>query len=538
MLIKIDRFQGAVEAVTPRQLSETFATKAVNCVVETGALQPVRAPQFVRSLPHNAKSIFRYSGNHWFSWTTEGVDVVRTPTPYDVTDRVVFTGMSFPRQTRNDIALGSGALPSGSFRLGVPEGRIPTALITGAADPAGFPQTTYYVVSYVTAWGEEGPPSKASNPVTITDGQAVRLTVPNPPSGNYNWGAGALKRIYRSNAGTQAGAFQFVADIPIATETYTDTLSSDSLGEVIPSILWDAPPDDNTARYPTGQMLGVRVLASGALVGFSGNTLVYSEPYLPHAWPYSYPLPEKIVGLTVTSTGVLVATEGKPYMAIGTSPSSVVVQEIDEYAACANRLSMVDMGEYAIYASHDGLVGLENGNVMLLTKELFTRNQWQRFNPSSIRAFRWERKYLAFYDGADGKRGFIFAPGEGMKEFTEFDYHADAGFYDSKEDTLYLAKGTQLLAMDKGQPLNYTWRSKEFQLPRPISFSVMQIHADSYPVSMTIIRDGQRQTFTATSSDPQRLSPMRGTVYQLEINSNKTIYSVALAQSVAEIANA
>ena len=537
MLIKIDRFQGAVEAITPRQLQDNFATKAINCVVETGALEPVRAPLFVRSLPHNAKSIFRYSGDHWFSWTTEGVDVVRTPVPYDMTDRVVFTGTGHPKQTRNDVALGAPVLPANSYRLGVPEGDIVTANPIGMNDPEGFPQTTYYTMSYVTGWGEEGPPGRASNPVTITEGQQVDLILPNPPAGNYNWNGG-LKRIYRSSAGTQAGAFQFVAEVPLATTTFSDFTPQDQLGEVAPSILWDGPPDDNLSRYATGQMIGVQVMASGALVGFSGNTLVYSEAYLPHAWPYSYPVPDKIVSLAVTSNGVLVATEGKPYIAIGTSPSSVVVQEIDEYAACVSRLSMVDMGEYAIYASNDGLIGLDNGNVTILTKELFTREQWQRFNPSSIRAYRWERSYLAFYTNGAVQKGFIFTPGEGMKEFTELDYHADAGFYDSKEDVLYLAKGNQLLAMDKGQPLQYTWRSKEFQLPRPTSFSAIEVHADSYPITVGLIRDGVRTDYIVSSASPQRVSPVRAGVLQFEINSDKTVYSLAVAQSIVELANA
>ena len=50
------------------------------------------------------------------------------------------------------------------------------------------------------------------------------------------------------------------------------------------SDLYEAPPND---------LQGICLHSSGALAGYSGNTLRFSEPYLPHAWPadYSYTAP-------------------------------------------------------------------------------------------------------------------------------------------------------------------------------------------------------------------------------------------------------
>lgn len=540
MLIKVDEFAGMSEAVTSRLLDSKFATKAVNCRVDRGALEPIRAPSVIRPLPIFANTIFRYSGDHWFTWGND-VDAVRATIPYDTTDRVYYTGHVYPRQTRNDIALGGTVLPNNSYRLGVPVPPAPSAQVVGDPDPdqEGLENTVYYVVTYVTAWGEEGPPSLPSNPVTITEGQAVNVGLPAMPSGNYNFfNDAAIKRIYRSNAGTGAGAFQFLAQTHRTADVYTDVVRSDMLGEVLPSSLWDGPPDDNLQRYASGQMRGLRSMANGTYVGFSGNTLVFSESYLGHAWPYSYPIKDKIVAIEVTSAGVLVATEDRPVIALGSSGQSMVIQELDERQACVSKRSMVDMGEYAIYASPDGLVGLENGSAQLLTKGLFRREVWQRFKPETIRAFKWEDKYVGFYKDGFTEGGFIFTPGDQKNAFIELSFYAQAGYYDGLTDALFMAQGNNLTKFDAGNVVPYTWRSKKFQLPRPAPMSVLQVIADTYPVSVKIIKDDGELTYSVPNDDPIRLATGRSHAWQFEVTGTNIVHSVALAQSVAEISNA
>lgn len=536
MMIKVEEFSGAVEKVSPRLLDAKFATKAVNCRVDRGSLAPVRLPETVGTLPLAAKTIYRYTANDWLTWD-EDVDVARSPVAYDVTDRVYFTGTGYPKQTRNDIALGTAILPANSYRVGVPAPGVCALSVTGAPDPeqAGLESTVYYASTFVTAWGEEGPPSLPSAAAVITDGQEVTVTLPSVPTGNYNFGDGALRRVYRSNSGTSDTAFQFLAELPITTGAFLDTTPADALGEVIPTTLWDAPPDDDLTRYPTGEMRGIRTLPSGAMVGFSGNTLVYSEPYLPHAWPYSYPLKDPIVAIEVTTTGVLVTTTDKPVLAVGLDPRAVAIQELDERRACVSKRSMVDMGEYAVYASPDGLVGIENGSIRLLTESIFTREQWQRFIPASINAFRWEGKYVGFYSDGVTSGGFVLDLANGS--FVELDFFADAGYYDASEDTLYLANGTDLVKFDAGLLAEYEWQSKLFQLPRPTSFSVLQVVADSYPVEVEVTRDGVGHVYSVSSDRPARLISGRGHNWQFVVRGNATVHSVALAQSVQEVAN-
>lgn len=538
MIIMIDRFSGMSEAVSPRLLNENYAVSAVNCRLGSGALEPLRATSVVTAALGAYDTIARYYDNFWFTFSGD-VDLARSPIAYDTTERIYWTGETYPRQTRADIATTVAPYPSNDYRLGVPVPGVIAPSVTGAPDPeqAGLENSVYYVVCAVTAWGEEGPPSDPTGPSVITDGQEVTLTLPSVPTGAYNFGVGAKWRIYRSNSGTASTAFQYLADVAMGTAQFLDTVSSSALGEVIPSTLWDAPPDDDAGRYPSGQMLGLKALANGVMVGFSGNTLVYSEPYLPHAWANSYPINNTIVSLSVTSQGVLVGTTGKPVLAVGLDPRAISLQELDEDRACVSKRSMVDMGEFAIYASQDGLIGFENGSLSLLTSALFTREQWQRFNPASIHAYRWEGGYVAFYDNAGTQGGFIFRPGDQEAGFIELDFYARAGYYDSEQDQLYLVVGTDLVTFDTGAAQTFSWTSKVFQPPVPVSMSALQVHAESFPVSVTITRDGVDEVYSVANDSPMRIAAGRNKTLQLKIESSATVYDIALSDSIMELAN-
>ena len=100
--------------------------------------------------------------------------------------------------------------------------------------------STSYVYTFVSSYGEEGPPSAASTVITTDDNATI--TVSNLSTAgaksNNNFGSGAgTKRIYRSNTGSNTTAFQFVAEVAMATTSYDDTSKNDELAEVIPSYL-------------------------------------------------------------------------------------------------------------------------------------------------------------------------------------------------------------------------------------------------------------------------------------------------------------
>jgi hypothetical protein len=169
------------------------------------------------------------------------------------------------------------------------------------------------------------------------------------------------------------------------------------------------------------------------------------------------------------------------------------------------------MGEYAIYASPDGLVIASNSGVSLVTQQIFTRDQWQSYYPDNIEAYEYEGKYLGFtWDGSNSstKKGFIFDPRGQKNAFVNLDFYATAGFNDRESDELYLVIGGTLKKFARSSSARtYTWKSKEFYSNLPISPGVAKVSAESYSsLTFKLYADGSlKHTQTVTSNDLFRL---------------------------------
>lgn len=485
--IAITSFKGELPALTPRLLQPTNAQAARNVNLRKGSLRAENAPLPVLGIGGviNPSSIYRYPfGNNgagfWFAWGDgQQVNAAKSPLAKDAWSRVYWTGDSFPKMAPIGVATqGAGPYPSGFYRLGVPAADG-APLVTEAGDSGTAPATVVnatYIVTFVTAYGEEGPPSSASNIITRWDGAEgqlpgkVNVQLPAAPAGPYNI---VTKRLYRSESG---GEFLYLADFPVAQNSWVDDINSDELGIACPSLTWD---------MPDATMVGLVEMPNGIFAGFFDNTLCFCEPYYPHAWPVDYQIsfPDKIVGIGVTTAGLVVATTGRPRLVTGTTPAAMTASDPDADRVCISRGSVVDMGEYVVYASTEGLVAVSGGEPQLITDGVLTPEQWQALNPSSIHACRYEGRYLAFYSGGC----FALAPGEGI-EF--IDAAAANSYYDIAASSLYLIQGSSISKWRGGPPMQYRWRSKIFEFPPgAANFNCGKVIADAYPVQFRVFAD-------------------------------------------------
>ena len=301
MYFKRDRFSGIAPGVSPRLIADQFAQRAENIDFESGRLAPTTSnSSSVHTLQTaSRRSIFYYRSTNWLEWTADGVKAVPGPIPNDTNERLYFTGDSYPKMgTISSMISGSSGYPATVYRLGVPAaGTAPSVAKSGSVASEEIAEDRTYVYTFVTAYGEEGPPSPASGVIQVTSTESVTVTMPSNQlpgtssytnSSDFNMGNGALKRIYRSNTGSNFTSFQFVAEVAISATSFSDTVAATSLGEVLPSGTWIGPPDDNTSLYPDGQMQGLCSVGNGVFAGFSGKRFCLSEPYLPHAWPIDY----------------------------------------------------------------------------------------------------------------------------------------------------------------------------------------------------------------------------------------------------------
>lgn len=438
-------------------------------------------------------------------------------------------------------------------------------VVAGVA-PAGAADTRYYVVTFVDRYGAQSAPSAVSNQITVLANQPVSL----------KWDAGDVSGVnttaaeywlYRTSTSGSGTDFQFVAKVSYTggQQTYTDNKEAAALGETLASTDWTKPP--TTLR-------GLVSIPGGVLVGYVDNTLWFSEPGQPHAWPVKYQrvVDYPIVGLSVFGNSVLVATTGQPYLLQGVDPFNMVPTKLEAAEACVAEKSLVDLGDRVVYASASGLVSVSTSGVELLTKQIFTWDQWQQLQPATMRAYPWDGRYLVFFDGSGdfiptGAHALVIVPGgqiDGAAFFTET---ARAGYYDLYEDSLYFLSGTSRKVWNLGSGLQTAvWRSKKQQTPAYTGFSWLQAQADGYPVTVryyaddvltaqvtwtaytaatglyaytvTPYRNGVAQTPVSSSSSQSAVrlpAGRRAQFHQVEIESSAVVRAVTLAQHSEEL---
>ena len=550
---KLTTFSGLNKKISPRLLPEDMAQSTENAFLDSGRLEglPVDVNDASEPSSHPAsnitgttKTIYKATSNQWFTFTDE-VDVVASPIKEDQYGRFYFTGYgTFPKYGNSStLFTGSGPYPAATFRLGLPAPAAITSITVdnSTADAGAEVSSRAYLYTELTSFGEEGPPSPvtSSDIVDAANGSTVAVQLPAITSGNYSI---AKRRIYRTDVN---GVFRFVGDSSTTTaHTVSDSVLDASLGEEIESADNLAPPDDTSADHPDGPMLGLTTMPNGITAGFAGNTLLFSEAFLPHSYPLANQLTTKddIVAIASIASGLLVTTKGKPLMASGTDPSAMAMVEIDANLPCTSKRSLVDMGEYAIYASPDGLVLASNSGIQLITEQIFTRDQWQDYYPTNIDAYEYEGKYIAFtWDGTNSssKKGFLFDPRGQKNAFVDLDFYATAGFNDRQEDVLYLVIGGTLKKFVQGSSArNYTWKSKEFYTNRPISPGVAKVSAESYnSLTFKLYADGSlKHTQTVTNSEIFRLpGGYRAKSFEIQLEGTDIVNEVCVYESPQEI---
>ncbi len=555
---KLNTFGGLNKKIAPRLLPEDVAQETSNTFLDRGRLeglpQDLNDPSEAGSthpasnISAATSTIFKATDSAWFTFNDD-VDVIKSPIREDSFSRFYFTGFSgssgFPRMVdaANGIS-GSGPYPVTSYRLGLPTPgaftSAPSIDNTTAADGATT-SSRAYVYTEITTFGEEGPPSlvTASEIIDAANGSTVTLSLPAGSSGVYSI---AKRRIYRTDLN---GVFRFVKDVAgVSSGTTTDAVLDASLGEEIESADNLAPPDDVTSNHPDGPMFGITTMPNGITAGFSGNTLLFSEPFLPHSYPLANQLTTAtdVVGITTIGSGLLVTTKGKPVIVSGTDPRAMASLEIDANLPNTNKRSLVDMGEYAIYASPDGLVLAANSDVQLITQQIFTRDQWQEYYPNNIEAYEYEGKYIGFtWDGSDTstKKGFLFDPRGQKNAFIDLDFYAHAGFNDRENDELYLVIGGVLKKFARSTSTrSYSWKSREFYSNKPISPGVAKISAESYSdLTFKLYADGSlKHTQVVTNNNIFRLpGGYQAKSFYIIIEGTDAVNEVCVYESPREI---
>ena len=532
MIIPLTGMGGVAPKITPELLPPNLAQTALNVRLHNGGVQSLKAPVTVATPTKagSAVTIYRFGKNqpesqYWFKWTTP-VSVARGPIAGDTEETTYYSGDGLPKKTRFGLATSSGTdYPVAYFNVKVPAPTGAPTLTPEAGTGPVVAETRAYVYTNVTAWGEESAPSPASL-ADVTSTTVIRLSNFTAfPTGSYDFSSGsACRRIYRSVSSSSGTNYYFVGEILPGVTNWADTTDIASVGEPLPSLDWDTPPDD---------LSGLIALPSGALCGFSKKEVCFSVIGAPYAWPQKYYLTcdYNIVAVAAMGQGVIVLTDGYPYFINSSDPESAQMIRLDEEQACVSARSVVAFGGGVVYASPDGLVSITQSGTTILTKDLYDNETWRALTPANIFAVKHDNRYYGFL--ASG--GFIL---DTSGNFTFHDVTATSAYVDPVLDQLYVAVGTTVQKWDNGTAKTHVWKSKRHNLGKPVALTCAQIKANAFTnLTFKMYVDGVlKYTKVVTSAEPFRLpSGFRSRIYEFEISGADHWTSAYVAGSMEEL---
>lgn len=477
-------FAGEIPRMGKQQLPNNAASTAENCLLLSGEIRGLHKPvalfQFNPSPVINRAFSLEETDTYdatWIGFNDETVFFQKGPLTSDAYDRYYMTSDNDDPRMNTRARIESS---SAWYLLGTPAPSN-TMTVTPDGSGSGSTVTRAYVFTFVSPYGEEGPTSDPVIATGLDDDQWDLGNMDTTISDASERPSGYTKRIYRTVTGVSGtAAYHFVAEIALATATYADTETTDSvaLNDTCESFYWQPPP---------ATLRGLKSHPSGFMVGYDGHDIWFSEPYRPHAWNPGYVLStdQEIIGLGVFGNTIAVMTKGFPYAIYGSHPSSMASVKHNASEPCVSRWSIVEMPFGVYYASINGLQLTTATSVTNATQQLITRDEWaSEYDLTTLKAARYNDYYVGFYTNTDG---FMFAPSEPMAMFTSLRNYWDVDNIQTDTET-----GLTVILKDNivkewnspyGERKNYTWKSKQFVLPKPINMSAYRFSSYSYDPS-------------------------------------------------------
>lgn len=520
-------FQGANQAVNPRDLPAEVGTDSVNQRPGRNDLRPWRRRLPVATVPPGRSTIYRMGrdvasdSDFWLSWSAD-VDVARSFVARDVTERTYFTGDGPPKVTDSTLALATAPFPTTARLLGVP---VPVSqpLVSQVTPGTGDEETVFFVHTFVNSWGEEGASSPVSEPILRRSGATLEIQgLDAPPDGNW---AITTRRIYGTIAGNGNDAeFFLLKEVPVGAASVT--IGSEQADGILTSSTHLPPPED---------LRGLTTLWNGTMAGISGKTVRFCETNLPYAWPAEFFLPfsETPVALAAWQQNLIVLTNGSPYLVTGSAPDAMSSQRLEIDQSCVSKRSVVEMGHGVCWASPDGLVYTGQFGTKMVTSGLLMTEDWRALRPETMHGAYFEGRYFCF----GGARPFFIDPVSPTGIYFLSD-DAQAAFTDKLRDSLFLLSGPTITKWDAAEDfLLAEFLSKRFRAPKPCCMAVAQVVADSYPVQFRLLADGQvRHTQSVMSPHPFRLpAGYLADDWQIGLTSSGPVHQAVVSTSIEEL---
>jgi hypothetical protein len=413
----------------------------------------------------------------WLSWPGD-VDVVESSNLQGTQGRFFFTGDGAPKHSNYGAALSVPPFPTESWTLGVvPPANAPAIAVLGAGV---LPiERRSYVYTYVNRWYEESVPSFPSALTNVLPGQSVRVSDFGTPDDTI-----VAIRIYRTDpiAPVLNSEFLLVDEIPAGVEEYVDSRTSEQLFERLQSGSYYPPPEGlfGLAAMPNEFM---------AAIDRDTNTIRFSEPKQPHAWPpeYAKQITEgQGVGLGVYGNTLVVLTTGRPMLWTGVDPRAMTPERESDPMPCVSKRSIAVGPRGVYFASPSGVAFVGFGGAEIKTRVVLSPDDWKKYSPATLLGKFYQGRYYGF----GTYRSFAFDEldaGEAYDESARLvdlpDLIGVQAAFASPSDFMYFVRYE---GVDSGvyqweggaYPSRYRWESKLFTEFGITSFAAAKVVGD------------------------------------------------------------
>lgn len=494
---KLEDFGGIRPRVSKRLLPNNAAMIAENTKLLEGELRGYHRPTIIKDLSDLGFTVGRAyripasvtgTVDAWLAFESKNTDIVRSPVLGDQFNRYYWASDdNAPMYNTLDRIVAGNTGANAPWLLGVPQ---PAASLT-VTPPAGSTDTRSYVYTFVSAYNEEGPPC---NPTTATGVPGTWALT----GGSTTWAGGALVdiafvNIYRTVPNASNPAFFFVDQVPIATWISSSGSYSDT--SIDTNVALNNTLDFFDNFPPPSDMAGFALMAQGYMIGFEGRNLLFTEPYLPHAWNPTYNLATEfeIVGITVWSQSAIICTESNVYIGSGATPESFTMQKLDGVTPCLSRRGIVSTVSGTYFPTIDGLAMFNASGLNTITQPILTKEEWATFGPDTIFAAQLGLQYIAF---SSDDFGFQINPTEQKAEMATINAFTQVNGIETDRYTGDVNLIINNIVYDwdpnTAERLYWHWMSKEVQFPKFVNMGAFKIKAQFGNVD---ISDNVQETY-------------------------------------------
>ncbi len=464
--LKFTTFGGMQPRKDIADLPQNYAENSVGVNYYSGDLVPYKESIYERQIPDYSRTIYPFTQEDGtYSWMVSNKRLKITKHHGTANDqRVIISNSGQPLTTDSE------KFPEMEF-LGVPKpAEDPIAVLGGGG--TGVPQSTLYVYTFVNDYGEESEPSNASHAILKKEGQLVLVKIGQDPV--INGVDIKKKRIYRSVTTDTTADYFFMAEVPAQQTSFVDTMLNESLGEVLPTTDWNAPPSD---------LKNIIMLSNGIYVGHTLRKIYFSPPFIPYAFPVKYFIELNTDIVSIEKTGrnsFVVGTTEKPFYIYGDAPDAMSVVEIKGNFPCLPN-TMVDMGDGVMFATYQGIVFVSTASkIKIITEKSLAKEVFESQIESDTHAFQDTGQYhLVCKNGTLVLDSF-------KQDFISYNKEKpNCAYFNSETEELYSALNGNLVKRNSDDTLNkgFIWKTKNIRNPQYVNMSAYRVFAD-YKINM------------------------------------------------------